>query len=137
MPEDKKEHFARAVCLFLAEGLRTKNIGLHRAAEIAQKVLDHINLLDTEHDFLSLIKELGNDFEELSGLEKKIIKDKILKERKDLEDQVRKFSIQMLENNSQQALSILHDAAEEKSTIESLTKKYPDFKTFLQKNGGT
>ncbi|HYC79427.1 MAG TPA: hypothetical protein VEC17_00180, partial [Candidatus Binatia bacterium] len=60
-----RDHYGRMVCFFLAEGLRSRKISISRAAEIAEKVLNHVNLLDTETAFLNLVKELAKDFEEL------------------------------------------------------------------------
>ncbi len=135
-PKLDKNHYARMVCLFLAEGLRTRNMGLRRAGEIAEKVLQNMNLLDNERDFLMLVKELAKDFDEMTTLEKKLIMDKEKKEKRDMERIVKDFSVQSLSGNSHQALSLLQDATGQNVTLEELEKKYPDFKEFVEEHGG-
>ncbi len=44
----QKEEYAQAVCYFLAELLRNHRVSLPRAAEISEKVVGNINLIDTE-----------------------------------------------------------------------------------------
>ena len=66
--QNAKEEYAKQVCLFLAELLRTHKIALPRAAEIAEKVTQNINLIDSEAQFLTLIKQLAQDFQELIHL---------------------------------------------------------------------
>jgi hypothetical protein len=127
----QKEQYAKMVCLFLAEGLRTRRISLRRSGEIAEKILQNINLVDTESDFLSLVKELSKDFEELTVLESKIARTKELNEKKWVEAKVREFAIHSLPADSQSALSILQDAADGNSDLTKLQEKYPAFKNYL------
>ncbi len=131
MPENKnlapKEQYAKMVCLFLAEGLRTRRIAIKRAHEIAEKVLVHINLLDAESDFLALIRELAHDFEELETLEGKLLKQQALSKRRELELKVTEYATTILSSDPQQAFAILEDAASDQATLDSLRGKYPDF----------
>jgi hypothetical protein len=129
-----KEEYAKMVCLFLAEGLRTRRIDLQKTAEIAGKILQNINLLDTEHDFLSLIKELSKDFDELTALEQRVGQSIILNQKRKMEQQVREYAIQILVSDTKTALQLLQDAAQENITMENLYIKYPEFMKFLQKS---
>lgn len=129
-----KNQFAYMVCLFLAEGMRTRKISLKRAGEIAEKVLANINLIDTEEDFLKLIKELSKDFEELLMLENKVLKQRSLDMKRDMEVKVREFSIQVLPTNPKLALLILEKAAENDASLESLAQTFPEFAEYLKKN---
>lgn len=127
-----KEEYAKMACLFLAEGLRTRRLELQRASEIAEKILQNINLLDTEHDFLSLVKELSKDFQELTALEHKLGQSIELNEKRKLEQQVREYVVTILPSDTQTAMAILQDAAHEKVSLESLKSKYPEFNKFIQ-----
>lgn len=126
----QKDEYAKMVCLFLAEGLRTRRVSLKNAADIAGKVLVHLNLLDTEADFLKLVKELAKDFDELLLLERKLVNQQVRSEKKKLEAQVKEFAIKKLTTDPSAALAILEDAAEGDVTAESLAVKYPEFKTY-------
>jgi hypothetical protein len=130
-----KDAYAKMVCHFLAEALRTKKTNLPRAAEIGEKFLVHINLLDTEKDFLSLVKELSKDFEELVVLENKIHKSIAQQQSRTLEDLIREFTVEVLAQDSKLALSILQDAAAGKVSLKDLEEKYPAFKEFVNKHG--
>jgi hypothetical protein len=131
-----KEQYAKMVCLFLAEGLRTRRIPLQNAAEIAGKFLQNINLLDTEQDFLSLVKELSKDFSELSVLEHQASRAIQISEKRRLEQQVREFAVQVIVTDPPRALSLLQDAARDDVSIETLCAKYPEFKSFSQSRDG-
>ena len=86
MPQqDSKNDFAKAVSLFLAEMLRTRSITLRRAADIAEQVINNINLIEGEADFLRLIKDLSRDFEELHQLSGRIQMNGRSRQRQDLE----------------------------------------------------
>src|SRR5437763_250037 len=104
---NKKEEFARAVSLFLAELIRSREITLERAAEIAQKVVENINLIDSEEHFLRFSKELSADFEELFHLHERIRFDIKVNERRHLEQKVRDFVVDMLVQNPKLAYEIL------------------------------
>jgi hypothetical protein len=134
MPLTSKEQYAQMVCLFLAEGLRTRRISLQRAAEIAEKFLQNLNLLDTENDFLSLIKELSKDFDELSVLETKVAKSKETTEKRKLEALVKEFVIGILATDVKMAMNILQDASIGDAQLRDLGAKYPAFKNYLGKN---
>ncbi|OGE81371.1 MAG: hypothetical protein A3H72_03765 [Candidatus Doudnabacteria bacterium RIFCSPLOWO2_02_FULL_48_8] len=129
MPD--KEQYVRLVCLFLAEQLRVKKIDLKRAAEIGQKVLDNVNLLDSEHDFLHLIKELSKDFEELQSLQERVYFWTLSNQRKTMEDRVRNFAVQIMGTNPNAALSVILAAIQEDVTLEKLQQQFPDFSQYL------
>ncbi|MBX4187527.1 MAG: hypothetical protein KW793_00105 [Candidatus Doudnabacteria bacterium] len=126
----QKEQYARMVCLFLAEGLRTRKISLKKAADIADKVLVHLNLLDSEMIFLKFVKELAHDFEELNILEKQIVYDQARSNRKKFEQEVKEFAIEKLNTDPSLAMAILADASQDGASAESITAKYPEFKSY-------
>jgi len=132
-----KNDFAKVVCLFLAEGLRTRKIGLLRASEIAQKVVDNINLLDTETDFLRLIKELSKDFEELVKLEDRVSLYIKSDERTKMETTVKEYVAKVLASNSQMAMDLIKDALKPGTDFKSLAAKYPEFKSYLEKKNAS
>lgn len=123
-----KNQYGHMLCLFLAEGIRTRKIALRRSAEIAEHVLRHINLLETEADFLMLVKELSKDFEELVPLEGKMLICQDLGVKRDLELLVKDYVVSILPTDSITALNILQDASTGKFTLELLQSKYPEFK---------
>lgn len=127
----QKDKYAKAVCYFLAELLRTRKITLTRSAEIAQKVVDHINLIDSEADFLRLIKEMTSDFEELFQLTERIQTTIKVDTRKDLEAGVREFVIRMLPQDTKLALEVLLAAIQENTKVDDLCARFPQFKDFL------
>ena len=131
MMENKKDLYAKSVCFFLAEQLRTKNISLSRAAEIAQHVLDNIKLVDTEQDFLQLVKSLSADFEELCELTQRIQFDIKISQRRDLETQVRQFAATCLPQDPHLALCVLQEAVKEEVDFNYLCGKFPEFKQFV------
>lgn len=122
-----KEEYAKAVCLFLGEMLRTRKIGLTRSAEIAQRVVENINLIDSEQHFLTIIKELSKDFEELHRLEKIVIKDIQINQRHAMEEKVREYVVGIMASDTKQALAILVEATADGAELESLLIKFPDF----------
>jgi hypothetical protein len=126
-----KNDYAKSVCHFLAEGLRTRRIGLKRAAEIAQKVVDHINLLDTEKDFLALIKELSKDFEELLKLEDRIYMYIKSDDRVKMELKVKEFAVNLMAHDTALAVQIMEEAVKADADIKVLSEKFPQFKQFI------
>ncbi|MEJ0021188.1 MAG: hypothetical protein WDN47_01260 [Candidatus Doudnabacteria bacterium] len=131
---EKKNEYAKSVCYFLAEELRIRKISLSRAAEIAQKVVDNINLIDTEQDFLRLIKDLSSDFDELFQLEERIQFGIQISQRKQLEEKVREFVADILPQDTKMALEILQEAIREEIKAEDLRKDFPKFNQFLEKD---
>ena len=129
-----KEQYAKLVCLFLAEQLRTKKISLKRAADIAQKVMNNMNLLNTEHDFLRLIKELSKDFEELFTLGDRVFFWVQANERKSLEASVRTFAIEVIPKDPKLALDVMLEAIREEVKLEDLKQKFPLFSEYLQRS---
>lgn len=130
----KKEEYAKAVCFFLSEMLRTHKISFERSAEIAQRILENINLIDTEEDFLKLIKELSKDFEELVKLEEQAYFRVEQNDRKSLDHIVREFVIYTIAEDLKLALTLLQEVVNKKCTPEELCAKYPQFDQFVEKN---
>lgn len=130
---EHREEFAKSVCLFLAEQIRIRKITLKRAAEIAQKVVAHMNLLDTEHDFLQLIKELTKDFDELVKLEEHVFLHAKMSERNDMEHHVKDFVVSILSRDSKLALQILTDATADGADYQKLLEKFPEFNDYMSR----
>lgn len=128
---NQKDEYAKSTCYFLAELLRTRKISLKRAAEIGQKLIDHINLIDTEQDFLKLVKELSADFEELNTLEDRVQMSIVISERKSLEHKVLDFVAFILPQDAQSAQAILQEAVKEDARLEDLCGKFPQFSQFI------
>lgn len=127
-----KEEYAKAVCLFLSEQLRTHKISLQRAADIASKIVSNLNLIDTEHDFLQLIKELSKEFEILIRLEEKVFFYAQINERKRMEQLVREFVIGYFASDSKMVLELLLEAIRSETTIAVLEQKFPVFSRFVK-----
>jgi len=132
--QNSKDEYARTVALFLAELLRTRQVNLVRATEIAQKVVQNINLLDTEQHFLELIVELHKDFDELHPLLGRMNLKVQISEKEKFEQRVKEFAIYIMATDLTTAHAIMHEALSENHTIDSLSAKYPLFKEFIQKS---
>ncbi|OGE87678.1 MAG: hypothetical protein A3J07_03110 [Candidatus Doudnabacteria bacterium RIFCSPLOWO2_02_FULL_49_13] len=128
----KKEEYAKQICLFLAELLRTRKISLKRAAEIAERVIQNINLIDSEAQFLGLIKELTSDFQELFNLNGRISFRIDVNKRLLMENQVREFVVSFLARDVKLALAVLEEAVKENAGVDNLYLKFPQFEEFIQ-----
>jgi hypothetical protein len=137
----KRNEYAKAVSLFLAELLRTRKTSLARASEIAQKVLENINLIDTEQQFLEFVKVLTSDFEELHHLGEIFYMHVKISERQDLEQKVRVFVIHIMSQDLDLAAEVLKQAINENLSLNDLCARFPAFKDFIQhfpkNNAGT
>ena len=129
--QNNKNEYAKAVSMFLAELLRTRKIGLVRAADIAQKFVENINLLDSEQRFLQFIKELSDDFEELYHLEERVDMHMKFNFRHDFEQKVREFAIATLFTDPNLACSVLQEAVNENCELNTLAVKFPQFGNFI------
>lgn len=125
-----KEQYAKAVCFFLAELLRTRKVELKRCAEIAQKVVENINLLETEQDFLRLVKEMTADFEELTHLERRVSFSIQVSDREKLEADVREFAIHTISHDPALVTTLLAEAMKEGANLSNLYSQYPQFQEF-------
>jgi len=132
-----KEEYARSVCYFLAELLRNHQVSLPRAAEISEKVVSNINLLDNERQFLEFIQDLSRDFEELVQFTKRIDMHMQVSEREKLEIQVREFVISSLGTDLQTAFGVLSEAIKAGTRQENLCQKFPQFKQFIDTKAWT
>lgn len=131
LPE--KEKYIKILCLFLAEEMRVHNIELDRAAFVARKVMQNINLLDSEKDFLSLIKELSKDFNELVRFGQHLEYSSAIKSRRNWEQFVTDYVVSNLTNNMHTALQIVEDASQPDMSLDILKKKYPEFGDYIVK----
>ncbi len=129
-PLPAKEQYAKSVCFFLAEQLRTRKVELKRCAEIAQKVVENINLLETEQDFLRLIKEMTSDFEELISLDRRVTFHIQVTDREKLEGDVREFAIHLIGHDPILVTTILSEAMKQGSSLPDLYSKFPQFQEF-------
>ncbi|MGE5298330.1 MAG: hypothetical protein ACM3KM_04155 [Acidobacteriaceae bacterium] len=131
-----KEDYAKLVCLFLAEGLLTREIRLERAADIAEKVVTNINLLDSEFDFLKLIKDISKDFEEVTRLESKVKRIVRCQVHTETEAKVKEFAVFTLRTNPKLALTIMQETVRNNPDLNQLAEKFQEFKQYLlnQKN---
>lgn len=129
---NQKEEYAKAVCYFLAELLRNHKVSLRRAAEISEKVVANINLIDTELHFLEFIRELSRDFEELVTLTTRIDLHLKTGEREKLDMQVREFVISSLDKDIHLAFGVLNEAVQPGACHEKLCQKFPLFKQFIE-----
>jgi hypothetical protein len=129
---DNKNEYAKSICLFLAELLRTRRITLARSSEIAQKVLQNINLIDTEEDFLRLTKELAFEFEELHYFKERLSKNVHVNQRRELEKKVREFAASVMYQDSKLALDVLAAAVSDEARLEDLGARFPQFEQFIK-----
>jgi predicted transcriptional regulator len=132
--DQKKQNFGKAICLFLAEGMRSREIGLARAADIAEKVVSNINLIDTEEDFYNLIKELSKDFEELKKLNKKLVKAVKNAEQEKMEKSVKEYVSRILSHDSKLALTLMQEACKPGANLQNLREQFPSFDFFIKEN---
>ncbi|MBX4191827.1 MAG: hypothetical protein KW804_03445 [Candidatus Doudnabacteria bacterium] len=129
--ENNKNEYAKHISLFLAELLRTRKIQLERAAEIAQKVVQNINLIDNEVIFLKFVKELSFDFDELLPLEERVSLYMRVGERKELENKVTEYAVRNMTTDIHKSNAILQEAANDGIKLMDLYQKFPDFKQFV------
>jgi hypothetical protein len=128
-----RHDYALAVCHFLAEGLRSRQISLMRGAEIAEKVIQNLNLIDSEYDFLRLVKELSKDFDELLQLEQRISMFIKGDERKKMEIEVKEFVITSLAQDAASAVQLMEAAIKDGADSRGLAARFPKFKEYLDK----
>ncbi|MBX4186850.1 MAG: hypothetical protein KW802_01140 [Candidatus Doudnabacteria bacterium] len=129
-----KNEYAKHVSLFLAELLRTRKIDLERAADIAQKVLQNINLIDNEQHFLQFVKELSRDFEELFPFETKMQMHVRSNVRKDVERKVQSYAVHMMSHDMGESLAILQEAIRDEVNLVQLCQKFPKFQQYIEAN---
>lgn len=127
-----KNEYAKMVSLFLAEMLRTRNVTLHRAADIAEKVVANVNLIDSDKHFLTLVHELSREFHELNPLEERFFMHVKISARKDLETKVRSFAVHTMVIDLTLASEILKEATKPELSIDDLCQRFPTFKQFIE-----
>ncbi|MBI4050036.1 MAG: hypothetical protein HY398_01145 [Candidatus Doudnabacteria bacterium] len=132
-PAVVQEEMAKAVCLFLAEMLRTRRATLKRCAEIAASVVDKLDMIRTEVEFLSAVRQMESDFQELTHLESDLTFRYQVAERQKMEELVREFAIANLPGDPERAVVIMEESLKAGSTLEGLQKKFPDFNEFVAK----
>ena len=129
-----KEKLAKAVCLFLAEMLRTREVTLRRGAEIAAQVVDQLGEIKSEIHFLEIVREMEYEFQELKQLEKDLVFYHEVDKREKMEKLVRQYAVNYLPDNPEAAVDIMEEALKPDITLEDLAKKFVDFAKFINKN---
>lgn len=133
--EEKRELFAKQVCLFAAEHLRDSRLTLSQIRVIISSVTQNINLVDTEEDALKLIKELSKDYHSLVKLEKIIFLSLEQSKRERLRTLVIEYVSKLLIKDPKAAAEITEEAVKDNIDIDQLQTKFPEFKKFiLEKN---
>jgi len=133
MPEaSQKQQYAQMTCLFLADQLRQRKLSTSSVGSIAQTISRHINLMDTDRDFLGLLKELSKDFAGLEPLEKQVLDRAAQKARRQMEDLVHSYATDALASDPAGALRVIQAAAEPDATVERLTSQFPELQAFIE-----
>lgn len=132
-PVNKSEHYSKSVCFFLSEMLRTRQVTLERAADIASRIIKKIDEVQTEDEFLELIRILEQEFQVLQVLEDEISFVQDTTERMDMEKMVREFAINHLPDDPDRALAIMEDALLPNTDLEQLCLKYQDFNNHVKR----
>ena len=129
--QEKRELFAKQVCLFAAEHLRDSRLTLSQVRVIISSVAQNINLVDTEEDALSLIKELSKDYHSLLKLEKIVFMNLELSNRERLKTLVIEYVSKLLVKDPKKAAEITEEAVKDNINLDQLTNKFPEFKRFI------
>lgn len=134
-PAVLQEELAKAVCLFLAEMLRTRNTSLERSAEIAAAVVEKLPTIESEAEFLEIVRTMEADFQELKVLEEDLAFHHQADARQKMEQLVREFAIGSLPGDPERAVVIMEESLKPGSTLASLREKFADFNEFVGKKG--
>jgi hypothetical protein len=129
--EEKRELFARQVCLFAAEHLRDSRLTLKQVREIISSVADNINLVDTEEDALKLIQELSKDYHSLIKLERMVSINLQSSSHEKMKILVLEFVGKVLVKDPKIAAEITEEAVKDNIDIDGLANKFPEFKNYL------
>jgi len=103
-----KENMSKAVCLFLAEMLRTRKVKLDRCADIAAEIVNRLESIGSEKQFLDAVKELEFEFQELKTLKNDLLQVTSMSSRQQMEQIVREYAIQILPHDPKQQESGYH-----------------------------
>ncbi|OGE91132.1 MAG: hypothetical protein A3G07_00665 [Candidatus Doudnabacteria bacterium RIFCSPLOWO2_12_FULL_47_12] len=127
-----KENMSKAVCLFLAEMLRTRKVKLDRCADIAAEIVNRLESIGSEKQFLDAVKELEFEFQELKTLKNDLLQVTSMSSRQQMEQIVREYAIQILPHDPKQSILLLEEALKSESTLISLSKRFSDFAKFAE-----
>lgn len=119
------------MCLFLAEMLRTRRVSLRRGADIAAAIVVKLDQIQSEAEFLQLVKQLEYEFQELQHLEQDLTFYHKVSQREKLEKLVREFAIQNLPDDPHRAVALMEEALLPGVELSELTKNFPDFGEFV------
>ena len=123
---------SKAVCLFLAEMLRTRKVKLDRCADIAAEIVNRLESIGSEKQFLDAVKELEFEFQELKTLKNDLLQVTSMSSRQQMEQIVREYAIQILPHDPKQSILLLEEALKSESTLISLSKRFPAFAKFAE-----
>lgn len=127
-----QEQYAEAVCQFLAEQLRTRQVSLERAAEIAEGVVGRLERIKTDEEFQEAVREAHVEFEEMRQLQSRFESRAILSEREEMERLVREYAAGKLPLDPQAALLLLREALQPDTTLDWLLRKYPELNYYYK-----
>jgi len=127
-----KENMSKAVCLFFAEMLRTRKVKLDRCADIAAEIVNRLESIGSEKQFLDAVKELEFEFQELKTLKNDLLQVTSMSSRQQMEQIVREYAIQILPHDPKQSILLLEEALKSESTLISLSKRFSDFAKFAE-----
>lgn len=128
-----KEKLSKAVCLFLAEMLRTRSMSLERSAEIAAGIVEQLDEIQNEMHFLEVVREMEYEFQELKQLERDLVFYNQVGERERMEEVVRQYAINYLPDNPEAAVEIMEKALLSGTTLDDLIHEFPEFEKFVSK----
>jgi len=126
-------NFVQLVAYFLAEVIRSRRTSLRRAAEISQRVIDHIQELVSEDQALAWVTNIEKEFEEISSLKMALHFNYQASEVEVYEKEIKEFASGLFEQDLALSASFLKDASSVDNSIQQLCIKYPGFCEYLMK----
>jgi hypothetical protein len=119
------------VALFLAEAIRSHRTSLSRAAEISGRVISKLQSITSESQALSVLKDVEQDFEEVSVLKQALHFGTKATDIKVYEPEIKDYASRNFSKDLHGCNAFLQDAAKQGTSIQELCLKYPDFCQFL------
>jgi hypothetical protein len=102
---------------------------------MALKIVQNINLIDNEKDFLGFLEEMGKTSESFLRLYKRVKHFSERGAKAQNEVLVHQFAVETMTYNGELAKKILKDSIDEGLNFEALCVKYPQFRQFVLKHG--
>lgn len=126
-------NFVELIALFLSEIIRSRQVTIRRAAEIAHLVIIRLPEVVSEADALRVLTDIERDFEEVVSLKQAIHFGYDKSDIRLYEREIREFASQIFMKDMVLSATFLQDAAREGMTIQELCLKYPNFCEYLLK----